>query len=88
MGFDLILLLAFAATGWVLAGPPIVIACLRHATLLCCDAWSTWSTSATRRLVSVAAAVFVELMALPEFNAAQPADQAVRTDTANPVRAG
>ncbi len=41
VGFDLILLLAFAATGWAFwRGRQIVIACLLvTGTLLCCDAW-------------------------------------------------
>ena len=41
VGFDLILLAAFAATGWALwRGRQIVIACLIvTGTLLCCDAW-------------------------------------------------
>ena len=41
VGFDLLLLLAFAATGWAFwRGRQIVIACLLvTGTLLCCDAW-------------------------------------------------
>jgi hypothetical protein len=41
VGFDLILLLAFATTGWAFwRGRQIVIACLLlTGTLLCCDAW-------------------------------------------------
>ena len=41
VGFDVILLAAFALTGWAFwRGRQVVIACLLvTATLLCCDAW-------------------------------------------------
>jgi hypothetical protein len=76
IGFDIILLAAFAATGWAFwRGRQIVIACLVvTGTLLCCDAWfdvfldlgspDIWG--------SVASAVFVEFpMAFLMFNAAR-----------------
>jgi hypothetical protein len=76
LGFDFILLAAFAATGWAFwRGRQIVIACLIvTGTLLCCDAWfdvildlgtpDIWG--------SVASALLVELpMALLMFNGAR-----------------
>jgi hypothetical protein len=76
VGFDVILLTAFAATGWAFwRGRQIVIACLLvTGTLLCCDAWfdvlldlgtsDAWS--------SVASALLVELpMAFLMFRAAR-----------------
>ncbi len=76
LGFDLILLLAFAATGWAFwRGRQIVIACLLvTATLLCCDAWFdvVLDLGSSDVWVSVASAAFVELpMAFLMFNAAR-----------------
>jgi hypothetical protein len=76
VGFDLIELLAFAATGWAFwRGRQIVIACLLvTGTLLCCDAWFDVILDLGTRDVwgSVASAVFVELpMAFLMFNAAR-----------------
>jgi hypothetical protein len=76
VGFDLILLLAFAATGWAFwRGRQMVIVCLLvTATLLCCDAWFdvVLDTGSPDVWVSVASAVFVELpMAILMFNAAR-----------------
>jgi hypothetical protein len=76
VGFDLLLLLAFAATGWAFwRGRQIVIACLLvTATLLCCDAWFDVLLDLGNSGVwgSVASAVLVELpMAFLLFNAAR-----------------
>ena len=76
VGFDLILLLAFAATGWAFwRGRQIVIACLLvTGTLLCCDAWFdvALDLGLSDIWVSVASAVLVELpMAFLMFNAAR-----------------
>ena len=76
VGFDLILLLAFAGTGWASwRGRQIVIACLIvTATLLCCDAWFDVVLDAGTADVwlSVASAVIVELpLAFLMFNAAR-----------------
>jgi hypothetical protein len=76
VGFDLIELLAFAATGWAFwRGRQIVIACLLvTGTLLCCDAWFDVILDLGTHDVwgSVASAVFVELpMAFLMFNAAR-----------------
>jgi hypothetical protein len=76
VGFDLILLLAFAATGWAFwRGRQIVIACLLvTGTLLCCDAWFdvVLDLGSSDVWLSVASAVFVELpMAFLMFNAAR-----------------
>jgi len=76
VGFDLILLAAFAATGWAFwRGRQIVIACLIvTGTLLCCDAWFDVVLDAGTGEVwgSVASAVFVELpIAFLMFNAAR-----------------
>jgi hypothetical protein len=75
VGFDIILLLAFAATGWAFwRGRQIVIACLIvTATLLVCDAWFDVLLDAGTPDVwgSVAAAVLVELpLAFLMFTAA------------------
>jgi hypothetical protein len=76
VGFDVILLAAFAATGWAFwRGRQIVIACLVvTGTLLCCDAWFDIVLDAGTSDVwlSVASAVFVELpLAFLMFNAAR-----------------
>jgi hypothetical protein len=76
VGFDLILLLAFAATGWAFwRGRQIVIACLLvTATLLCCDAWFDvlLDLGSPDVWLSVASAVLVELpVAFLMFNAAR-----------------
>jgi hypothetical protein len=76
VGFDLILLAAFAATGWAFwRGRQIVIVCLIiTGTLLCCDAWFDvfLDLGSSDIWVSVASAVIVELpMALLMFNAAR-----------------
>jgi len=76
VGFDLVLLAAFALTGWAFwRGRQIVIALLViTATLLCCDAWFDVLLDLGSSDVwgSVASAVLVELpMALLMFNAAR-----------------
>ncbi len=76
VGFDLILLLAFAATGWAFwRGRQIVIACLLvTGTLLCCDAWFDviLDLGSGDVWVSVASAALVELpLALLLFHAAR-----------------
>lgn len=76
IGFDVFLLLAFAATGWAFwRGRQIVIACLLvTGTLLCCDAWfDVMLDSGTPEVwLSVASAVFVELpLAAFMFSAAR-----------------
>jgi len=76
LGFDLILLVAFAATGWAFwRGRQMVIACLLvTATLLCCDAWFDVLLDAGTPDVwlSVASALIVELpLAFLMFNAAR-----------------
>jgi hypothetical protein len=76
VGFDLVLLAAFAATGWAFwRGRQIVIACLIvTATLLCCDAWFdvVLDLGSSDIWISVASAVLVELpMALLMFSAAR-----------------
>ena len=76
VGFDVILLLAFAATGWAFwRGRQIVIVCLIvTSTLLCCDAWFDVLLDAGTPDVwlSVASAVLVELpAALLMFNVAR-----------------
>ena len=75
IGFDLLLLAAFAVTGWAFwRGRQIVIACLIvTATLLCCDAWFDvfLDLGSPDIWLSVATAVLVELpMAFLMFNAA------------------
>jgi hypothetical protein len=76
VGFDMILLFAFAATGWAFwRGRQIVIACLIvTGTLLCCDAWFDVVLDAGTPDVwlSVASALVVELpIACLMFNAAR-----------------
>jgi hypothetical protein len=76
IGFDVVLLLAFAATGWAFwRGRQIVIACLLvTGTLLCCDAWFDVILDAGTSDIwgSVASAVIVELpLAFLMFNAAR-----------------
>jgi hypothetical protein len=76
VGFDLVLLIAFAATGWAFwRGRQIVIACLIiTATLLFCDAWFDVVLDAGTSDVwlSVASALVVELpLAFLMFNAAR-----------------
>ncbi|MCW2896944.1 MAG: hypothetical protein JWO75_6433 [Actinomycetia bacterium] len=76
VGFDVILLFAFAATGWAFwRGRQIVIACLLvTGTLLCCDAWFDVILDAGTPDVwlSVASALVVELpLAFLMFNAAR-----------------
>jgi hypothetical protein len=76
VGFDIILLLAFAATGWAFwRGRQIVIACLLvTGTLLCCDAWFDviLDLGSGDIWTSVASALLVELpMAFLMFNAAR-----------------
>jgi hypothetical protein len=76
VGFDFILLFAFAATGWAFwRGRQIVIACLIvTGTLLCCDAWFDIVLDAGTSEVwtSVASALLVELpMAALMFNGAR-----------------
>jgi hypothetical protein len=75
VGFDIILLAAFAATGWAFwRGRQIVIACLIvTGTLLCCDAWFDVLLDLSTRDIwtSVASAVLVELpLAFLMFHAA------------------
>src|SRR6185437_2321794 len=76
VGFDFLLLLSFAATGWAFwRGRQIVIACLVvTATLLCCDAWFdvVFDAGTSDIWLSVASAVIVELpLAFLMFNAAR-----------------
>jgi hypothetical protein len=76
VGFDIILLLAFAATGWAFwRGRQIVIASLLvTGTLLLCDAWFDVFLDAGTSDIwgSVASAVIVELpLAFLMFNAAR-----------------
>jgi hypothetical protein len=76
VGFDVVLALAFAATGWAFyRGRQIVIACLLvTGTLLCCDAWFDVILDAGTSdiWVSVVSAVVVELpLAFLMFNAAR-----------------
>jgi len=76
VGFDVVLLLAFAATGWAFwRGRQIVIPCLIvTGTLLCCDAWFdvVLDTGTSDVWLSVASALFLELpLAYLMFNAAR-----------------
>jgi hypothetical protein len=76
VGFDIVLLVAFAATGWAFwRGRQIVIACLLvTATLLCCDAWFDviLDLGTSGEWLSVASAVIIELpLAFLMFNAAR-----------------
>jgi hypothetical protein len=76
VGFDFILLLAFAATGWAFwRGRQIVIACLIvTGTLLCCDAWFdiVLDAGSSGVWLSVASALLIELpLAFLMFNGAR-----------------
>ena len=76
VGFDFILLLAFAVTGWAFwRGRQIVIACLIvTGTLLCCDAWFdiVLDAGTSDVWISVASALLVELpLAFLMFNGAR-----------------
>ncbi len=76
VGFDIVLLAAFAATGWAFwRGRQIVIACLVvTATLLCCDAWFDvlLDLGSRGQWMSIASAVIVELpLAFLMFGAAR-----------------
>lgn len=76
VGFDLILLAAFAATGWAFwRGRQVVIACLIvTGTLLCCDAWFdvVLDAGTPDMWQSIASAAFVELpLAFLMLNAAR-----------------
>ena len=76
VGFDVLLLLSFAATGWAFwRGRQVVIACLIvTGTLLCCDAWFdvVLDTGTSDVWLSVASALVVELpVAFLMFNAAR-----------------
>jgi hypothetical protein len=76
VGFDIVELLAFAATGWAFwRGRQIVIVCLLvTGTLLCCDAWFDVILDAGTSDIwgSVASALIVELpLAFLMFNAAR-----------------
>ena len=76
VGFDIVLLAAFAATGWAFwRGRQIVIACLLvTATLLCCDAWFDviLDLRTSGMWMSIASAVIVELpIAFLMFSAAR-----------------
>jgi hypothetical protein len=65
VGFDIVLLFGFAATGWAFwRGRQIVIACLLvTATLLCCDAWFDviLDLGTSGQWVSIVSALVVEL---------------------------
>lgn len=65
VGFDIVLLFGFAATGWAFwRGRQIVIACLLvTGTLLCCDAWFDvmLDLGTSGQWVSIASAIVVEL---------------------------
>ena len=76
VGFDFLLLLSFAATGWAFwRGRQIVIACLIvTATLLGCDAWFdvVLDAGSSDVWLSIASALIVELpLAFLMFNAAR-----------------
>lgn len=76
VGFDFVLALAFAATGWAFwRGRQIVIACLMvTGTLLCCDAWFDVILDLGSRdaWMSAGSALLVELpMAALMFHAAR-----------------
>lgn len=76
VGFDLVLLAAFALTGWGFwRGRQVVIACLLvTGTLLCCDAWFDVILDLGTRGIwqSVASAAFIELpLAYVMFRAAR-----------------
>jgi hypothetical protein len=65
VGFDIVLLFGFAATGWAFwRGRQIVVACLLvTASLLCCDAWFDviLDLGTSGQWVSIASALVVEL---------------------------
>jgi hypothetical protein len=65
VGFDIVLLFGFAATGWAFwRGRQIVIACLLvTGSLLCCDAWFDviLDLGTSGQWVSIASALVVEL---------------------------
>lgn len=65
VGFDIVLLACFAATGWAFwRGRQIVIACLLvTGTLLCCDAWFDviLDLGTSGEWLSIASAVVIEL---------------------------
>jgi len=76
VGFDAVLLAAFAATGWAFwRGRQIVIAFLLiTATLLCCDAWFDviLDLGSSGVWVSIVSAIIVEIpLALLMFNASR-----------------
>ena len=76
VGFDVVLLTAFAMTGWAFwRGRQIVIACLLvTGTLLCCDAWFDviLDLGTTGVWESIASAVIIELpLAYVMFRAAR-----------------
>jgi hypothetical protein len=76
VGFDIVLLAAFSATGWAFwRGRQIVIACLLvTASLLCCDAWFDviLDLGTSGIWMSIASAVVVELpIAFLMFSAAR-----------------
>ncbi len=76
VGFDIVLLAAFALTGWAFwRGRQIVIACLLiTGTLLCCDAWFDviLDLRTGDMWMSIASAVVVELpLAFVMFSAAR-----------------
>jgi len=65
VGFDIVLLIGFAATGWAFwRGRQVVIPCLLvTGALLCCDAWFDviLDLGTSGQWVSIASAVLVEL---------------------------
>jgi hypothetical protein len=76
VGFDIVLLFGFAATGWAFwRGRQIVVACLLvTASLLCCDAWFDviLDLGTSGQWVSIASALVVELpIAFLSFAAAR-----------------
>jgi hypothetical protein len=76
VGFDMVLLAAFAVTGWAFwRGRQIVIACLLiTGALLCCDAWFDviLDLSTSGVWMSIASAVIIELpLAFLMFNTAR-----------------
>jgi hypothetical protein len=76
VGFDIVLLSAFAATGWAFwRGRQIVIVCLLvTGTLLCCDAWFDviLDLRTSDMWTSIASALLIELpIAFLMFNAAR-----------------
>jgi len=76
VGFDIVLLAAFAATGWAFwRGRQIVIACLLvTGTLLCCDAWFDviLDLGTGDEWLSLASALIIELpLAFLMFNTAR-----------------